>query len=416
LRRPGWGRAAVVPAVLLAGCLCYRPEGIDTAALRARGHTKVQENIRVTVAVPSDEEAARLFGVPLAKHGIQPVWLRIENGADQPYWFTRLNLDPDYFTPLEAANRVRFAFDASANARMRQHFLDASIGSFVAPGQHLEGFVFTNIDRGVKGVNVDLIGRGRLVEFFFLVTLPGLHADYQVVRADSIYAPGDIRHLDEAELRKALEALPACATTTADGRGVEDPLNFVLIGSTDDVASNFVRTGWHVSEVLRGASALKSFWSYFFGGDYRHAPISPIYVFGRAQDLSLQKARETARERNHLRLWLTPLSFEGQPVWVGQISRDIGLSFTWKTLVGHEVDPDVDEARNYLVQDMLLSQGVARFGWVAGVGETPRSAPRYMDDGAPFFTDSLRAVMQFTAKQIGLDEVQFFGWETPPLR
>jgi hypothetical protein len=39
-----------------------------------------------------------------------------------------------------------------------------------------------------------------------------------------------------------------------------------------------------------------------------------------------------------------------------------------------------------------------------------------MDDGAPFFTDSLRAVMQFTAKQIGLDEVQFFGWETPPLR
>jgi hypothetical protein len=403
----------VILVVLLAGCFCYRPEAIDAVPFRARSQTKVHENVRVTVAVPSDEEAARLFGAPLAKRGIQPVWLRIENQGDEAYWFTRVNLDPDYFTPLEAANRVRFLFDVSANARMRQYFLDSTIGSFVAPGQHLEGFVFTNLDRGVKGVNVDLIGRGGLVEFFFLVELPGLHADYQVVRADSIYAPEAIRHLDEVDLRRALEALPCCATT-ADGRGVEDPLNFVMVGSTDDVTSNFVRTGWHVTDVLRGASALKTFWSYFLGGAYRHAPISPIYLFGRSQDLSLQKPRETARERNHLRLWLTPLRFDGKPVWIGQISRDIGLSFTWKTLVGHEVDPDVDEARNYLVQDMLFSQGVVRFGWVRGVGGTLRSAPRYMDDGAPFFTDGLRAVMQFTDKQIGLDEVQVFGWETLP--
>ena len=324
-------------------------------------------------------------------------------------------LDPDYFTPLEAANRVRFLLDASANEQMRQHFLAQSIGSFVPPGQRIEGFVFTNLDRGVKGVNVGLIGRSRLVQFFFLVDLPGLHADYQVTRVDSLYAPEEIRHLDERGLRRTLEALPCCATT-ADGRGVEDPLNFVLIGGIDDVASNFVRTGWHITEVLRGGSALKTFWSYFFGGEYRHAPISPIYLFGRSQDLSLQKARETARERDHLRLWLTPLRFDSKRVWIGQISRDIGLSFTWKTQVGHAVDPDVDEARNYLVQDMLSSQGLARFGWVKGVGATPRSAPRSMDDGSPFFTDGLRAVLELTDKPIGLDEVQLLGWETVPPR
>jgi hypothetical protein len=406
-RRAG---ALALLTVLAAGRLAYRPEPIDAVPFRARSHTKVRENVRVTVAVPGDEEAERLFGAPLASRGIQPVWVRIENHGPEAYWFTRVNLDPDYFTPLEAANRVRFLFDASANERMRQHFLGSSIGSFVAPGQHIEGFVFTNLDRGVKGINVDLIARGRLVEFFFLIRLAGLHEDYQVVRADSTYASADIRHLDQTSLRRALEDLPCCATT-ADARGVEDPLNFVLIGSTDDVASNFVRTGWHVAEVLRGGAALRSFWSYFFGGAYRHAPISPIYLFGRSQDLSLQKPRETARERNHLRLWLVPLRYDGQPVWIGQISRDIGLSFSWKTFVGHEVDPDVDEARNYLVQDMLLSQGVARIGWVKGVGATPQGAPRYLDDGTPFFTDGLRAVMQFTDKQVGLDEVQFFEWE-----
>jgi hypothetical protein len=82
-------------------------------------------------------------------------------------------------------------------------------------------------------------------------------------------------------------------------------------------------------------------------------------------------------------------------VWIGQISRDIGLSYSWSKLVAHEVDPDVDEARNYLVQDMLRSQRLTRFGWVKGVGPAPPSAPRHLEDGTPFFTDGLRAVMMF---------------------
>jgi hypothetical protein len=82
-----------------------------------------------------------------------------------------------------------------------------------------------------------------------------------------------------------------------------------------------------------------------------------------------------------LRVWRTPLRCEGKPVWIGQISRDIGLTFRWKTFVGHEVDPDVDEARNYLAQDMLRSQGLERFGWVKGVGAATPAEPHHMDDG-----------------------------------
>lgn len=380
-----------------------------------RAPTQTRDGIRVTVAVPSDEESERLFGVSLAEKGIQPVWLQIENRTDRPYWFAPLGLDPGYFTPLEAANRARYRFSARANEEMRAHFLASVIRSHVGPGQGIAGWVFTNLDRGVKAINVDLIGPRRLEEFFFMVRIPGLHVDYQEADRETLYGLDQIRDVDEGALRSTLEAMPCCATTE-NGQAVEDPLNFVLIGTPGEVFPSFARTGWHVAEVLKGRSALKTFWSYFFGSQYQYAPISAIYLFGRRQDLSLQKARETARQRNHLRIWRTPLSFEGKPVWIGQISRDIGLSFNWKNIVGHEVDPDVDEARNYLVQDMLRSQRLARFGWVKGVGPAPSSAPRYMEDGTPFFTDGLRAVMMFGKDPVSLDQIRLLDWEKPPPR
>jgi len=119
-------------------------------------------------------------------------------------------------------------------------------------------------------------------------------ADYEEVDREILSARGEVRDVDEGALRAALEGMPCCATTES-GHGTEDPLNFVLIGPPDAVFPAFARTGWHVAEVLRGRSALATFWSYFFGSQYRYAPISAIYLFGRRQDLSLQKARETAR-------------------------------------------------------------------------------------------------------------------------
>jgi hypothetical protein len=80
-------------------------------------------------------------------------------------------------------------------------------------------------------------------------------------------------------------------------------------------------------------------------------------VYGRRQDLALQKARDNVHQRNHLRLWLTPMRYEGKQVWVGQISRDIGTRLTIhsKTLTTHKIDPDVDEARRALLEDVAYS-------------------------------------------------------------
>ena len=414
MKAPKLVKDAVVLVAMTAfvGCAHYRPQPTASVPFLQRAATQTRGDLRVTVAVPSDEESSRLFGVPLADEGIQPVWLQVENGTDRPYWFLPLSLDPGYFTPLEAVNRVRYRFSAKANAEMQTHFLDSAVPPYVAPTQRIAGWVFTNLDRGVKSVIVELLGPRSIEEFVFMVPIPGLRADYQDVDHDTLYGADQIRNVDERALRAALEAMPCCATTE-DGHAIEDPLNFVLIGARDEITPNFARAGWHVSEVLQRRSALKTFQSYFFGSQYRYAPISAIYVLGRRQDLSLQKARETARERNHLRIWQTPLRYEGKPVWIGQISRDIGLSYNWKNIVGHEVDPDVDEARNYLVQDMLRSQKLTRFGWVKGVGAATPSDPRHMEDGTPFFTDGLRAVMVFGTAKTPLDQIRLLEWEKP---
>jgi hypothetical protein len=148
---------------------------------------------------------------------------------------------------------------------------------------------------------------------------------------------------------------------------------------TDDESERYfgASRGWRLDEPFDLHSVYRTVRAFLFGSEYLNAPISPLYVFGRQQDVALQKARDTVSERNHLRLWLAPFAIDGLQVWVGQISRDIGIKLTTQSwyLTTHVISADVDQDRFYLVQDLILSGAVARFGFVRGVGVSsiPRS-------------------------------------------
>jgi hypothetical protein len=128
----------------------------------------------------------------------------------------------------------------------------------------------------------------------------------------------------------------------------------------------------------------------------------------------LQKPRSNVDQRNHMRLWLAPVTLNGTPVWVGQISRDIGVRFTRKTITTHKVDPEIDETRWYLLQDMFFSQGMKRFGLVKGVGAAGPDAPRANYTGDPYYTDGLRLVIWMTEEPITYQRVEAVRWETMP--
>ncbi|NCF16489.1 MAG: hypothetical protein GWP62_14350, partial [Gammaproteobacteria bacterium] len=184
-----------------------------------------------------------------------------------------------------------------------------------------------------------------------------------------------------------------------------DPLNIAFVGEIKDLYYSFLRAGWDETETIYGSSLWKTMTSAIGGGEYRYSPVSALYVYGRAQDAALQRARTSIHERNHLRIWLTPMRFEGKPVWIGQISRDIGVRFTTKTITTHKIDPDVDETREFLVEDIAYSQGLAKIGYVGGVGEAPFDAPRGNLTGDPYFTDGLRAVMWVSGSPSAIDEI-----------
>ena len=125
---------------------------------------------------------------------------------------------------------------------------------------------------------------------------------------------------------------------------------------------------------------------------YDTAPVSPLYLFDRQQDVALQKARSSVSRRNHLRLWLAPFTVEHRAVWIGQISRDIGVKLTTKSwyLTTHRISPYVDEERDYLLQDLLLTGLVERLGYVDGVGVATPEQPRRNLTDDPYYTDGRR--------------------------
>ena len=422
--REGRSRAAATAVALaaalvgiLTGCASYQPPPPSYQPHLERAQVKEDGRIRVSVAVLSDSESRTMFGVPLAKEEIQAVWVRIENAGTNQYLFMQATLDPYYFSPAEVAYKYRKWCRPKRNARIQEHVESKGMKLTVPARGVLEGVVFANHDPGMKQVVIAVMGEEADHRFEFQVPVPGKRFDYDRVNFAKLYAPEEYRDCGLGELPAILEALPA-VTTDKKGTGGGDPLNLVVVTDENDrIASAFSRQGWDPTETLTAGGGLKLLRSFLFGSTWRTSPVSPLYVFGRPQDIALQKARKTIHERNHLRLWLAPFTCEGRHVLVGQISRDIGLRFTTRApgFVTHKIDPDTDEARDYLTQEMLTSGSVHQMAYVRGVGPASPEEPKRNLTGDPWHTDGLRAVFFLSAEFAPPADAHFLRWHELPV-
>jgi hypothetical protein len=379
----------------------------------SRATSNSQNGVQASASVLSAEESLEVYGVELASRGIQPVWIKIKNHDDRAYWLMSVGLDPNFFPPTEAAE---FFSSQGRQDALEQRFRELAFRNPVPPGGTVSGFVLTNLDEGVKMVQLDLVASGQMQSFSMLAGIPGFRADYH--NADEIFArytdkPEEITdYTDEDAFRKALQELPCCVKNsrgTRDG----DPLNLIIVGGLEDAFPALVRRGWRPTEQTWSGAIIKMMKSALAGKPYLNAPISPLYLYDRPQDLALQRARDNIHQRNHLRLWLSPMSYDDKAVWVGQISRDIGTKLTLYSpyLTTHKIDPNVDEARTALTEDMAYSQNLARIGFVSGVGEASREKPRKNLTRDPYYTDGFRAVLIFDDQPRSLAEIEFLPWE-----
>jgi hypothetical protein len=407
--------AVAVAGVVLAGCASAPSQPSTSAAdYKTRALTQTDGDVRTSAAALSAEESAAVYGVPLAKRGIQPVWIEVENREDRAYFLLSPGLDPHFFPASEAAEAMALGEPAERRAELDRRFRSLAFRNPVRPGQTVSGFVLTNLDEGVKVLQLDLAANARTRTFSMVAVVPGFRADYhasEVFKREIYSAEQLTEYRGDAEFRAALAALPCCATNK-DGSKNGDPLNLVVIGGLEDAFPALARRGWRPTEVTWSGSVMRMVSSALAGDRYAYAPISDMYLFGRRQDLALQKARDNIHQRNHLRLWLSPMRYQGKQVWLGQISRDIGsrLTIHSPTLTTHKIDPDVDEARAALAEDLAYSQSVVRLGLVEGVGTAPRSAPRENLTTDPYYTDGYRVVLVFDRHPVSLAEIEVFPW------
>jgi len=415
----------------------YQPEP-TLRTFDARAQTQHNAKAQVTVAVLDAHEAARYFGVPLARRGIQPVYLRIVNNSNRLVRLQLVRIDPNYYTPLEAAATNHFSIIKRlsafgfvgllfihllilipfklisayrANRRMDEFFSDQAFHLRpIPPGGTSEGFVFTSFDAGTKVVHVCLHATGDLTEgvldgvdepvtedsnseFTFSIPVPGIAADYLRRDLEAMKPPANPIDCDLPTLARKLAAMPPATGNSKDTKS-GDPVNLVIVANFETLLGAFAAR-WDESEIITFKTCWKTTRAFLLGSQYRYSPVSALYLFGRSQDIALQRSRQSINERLHLRLWLTPLRYQDKSVWVGQVSRDIGVRFTSKTwnLTTHRVDPDVDEARDYVIEDLLQAGRVEATGYVDGVGACERGDPRHNLTGDPYFTDGKRAVI-----------------------
>ncbi|WP_162798537.1 LssY C-terminal domain-containing protein [Sulfitobacter sp. SK012] len=410
---------AILFVFLFAGCDTTVPQA-EPLNFMARVQSKTEDGVRVSSAVLSPEESALRFSMPLAKQDIQPVWVEIENRKDKELYLMLLSVDPNYFSPAEVAWRFRASADDISNTSMTlpqkvEYFFDAQIPIIIKPRSTVSGFVYTNLDPGRKAYSIEIIGKSEAHAFEFFQEIPGFESDYSETNIQTIYSPDKIKNLNLAQLRQYLEDLPCCASG-GDRKTPGDPLNLVIVGRGDLVFATMARRGWDFTETARLDSIGRTVVSSLFKSNYRTSPVSPLYLFGRRQDAALQKVRATLNERNHLRLWRAPVNLDGEPVWVGQISRDIGVKLSSVTFISHKIDPIVDEARLYVTLDTIASRSLRAVGYVSGVGFSDRTSGRINYTKDPYYTDGNRVVLILSDEKTPSDRINYLPWEQPPGR
>jgi hypothetical protein len=398
--------------LVTGGCAAsFEPRALEEVNFLDRAQTKIQGSHRVTAAVLSGEETEQVFGFPLFKKGIQPVWLEVENKEKGPIWFLPFGLDPDYFPPLEVTYPYHRAFQNEYNRQIDDYFRQQTMGLYIAPGATRSGFVFTNLDLGTKVFNVDLVGDDNQTKTFtFFIEVPGLVADHRTVQFEKLYSGGQLVTYNEGSFKTALENTPCC-TTNESGNEQYVPFNLVLVGDGDDLLRILIRSGWNETAAGSQAPSQQKIASDIPYGS-RYQPIPPLYYYGRPQDASFRDARSTGFGRNVLRLWLSPMRIEGQPVWVGLVNRELTLH----TRSAKNQKLDLDEVRTFFLQDLLYSQGISKYGYVKGGGASPILQPRKAAAGFYYLSDGHRLVLWISQKPNPLNEVITLDWEIPPKR
>lgn len=157
----------------------------------------------------------------------------------------------------------------------------------------------------------------------------------------------------DPKLRDAIDHLPRRVNDQLKNLG--DMVNFVMIGSQKDVQNALQAANWFVADTSNAGAVTKAILMTYEKKDYLQMPMSQLYLFGRVQDFGYEQAEpySVVASRHHFRLWKAPFQVDGQDVWVGAGTHDVGFERDQRNgNVTHKIDPAVDGERDHIAASM----------------------------------------------------------------
>jgi len=199
--------------------------------------------------------------------------------------------------------------------------------------------------------------------------------------------PRDLRRDDASIVPRLDDGMPIVTETTYDAPG--DPLNVELVGSVDAIADAFNAAGWSPADSVTLRSSVRIAEAVILRKPYGDAPVSPLMLFGRRQDLAFEREfGPDPDRRQHVRLWKIPGSASR---WIGGATFDASVGLSRETgQVTHHIAPDVDAERDRLARNLDSVGHVVQNELVRVRPPVLQTDPAKNGGGDPYWTDGKR--------------------------
>jgi hypothetical protein len=180
---------------------------------------------------------------------------------------------------------------------------------------------------------------------------------------ESVAPPKDLKL--PAVTQEMIDRIPRRVVDAQGNPG--DNTNFVVVGSEKQMLAAFEAAGWVKVDRSNEDAVLAGIMAVMNKQAYLTLPMSILTLFGRPQDYGLAHAEPLAvvAQRHHLRLWKAPFQAEGQELWVGAATHDIGFDRDQRNNgVTHKIDPAVDDERDFVSRSLDETGLVAKLSFM----------------------------------------------------
>jgi len=148
------------------------------------------------------------------------------------------------------------------------------------------------------------------------------------------------------------QKLPYRVTDKAEGGNPGDLVNFVIVGSAEQVTAALKAAGWLQADKTNKDAVVNALLATLQKNSYMTVPMSILYLFGRPQDFGYERTDPVlvAAQRHHFRIWNASSSTPQQTIWVGAGTHDIGIERDQRSAnaITHKIDQDVDNERDFI--------------------------------------------------------------------